>query len=214
MKDKICECKHRDTEHSYDPDTDHTNLECDKCKCKVFVPKLSKEEWSLKFAKDNLKHKERVYEVYLKAYVKYAKGAYAYSAIMATELYQTELMRVMEANRKNGESLFRKMMFGDGKKLTELEQIKKEEERLDRLIRHIENRIHNMDDETKMKMAKDSIEYMDSWFGLSKYEVKNNQSQVLNKGQVQPKGSNPSRNKKSAYTDNPDTRMGKKGAKK
>lgn len=35
-KEEICKCGHHTKDHSYDPDTSDSNLECDKCDCKNF----------------------------------------------------------------------------------------------------------------------------------------------------------------------------------
>ena len=32
----ICECGHHSKDHSYNPDTDNDNLECNKCDCKNY----------------------------------------------------------------------------------------------------------------------------------------------------------------------------------
>lgn len=132
-----------------------------------------KENFKLKMAKENLEHKKRVYETYLRACIKYEPATIAYSAIMAEELYHHELMRLMDEAVKKGTN-FMKLMFGEPnqKKPTEIEKLKKEEEYYDRLIKLVENRISMMSYDLKLKMAKDAIEKMDAWFGLSKYENK------------------------------------------
>ena len=129
------------------------------------------EQFRLKFAKDNLEHKKNVYETYLKVLVKYNLSSTAYTSIKADEMYHNELMRLMKKARKNNKSLT-KLMFGDPneKKLTEIEQIKESEKYYDKLIKLIENRISMLPDDIKMKIAKDSVEKRDAWFGLFKFD--------------------------------------------
>lgn len=133
--------------------------------------KIIKEDFKLKFAKQNLEHKKEVYETYLTACIKYEPAMLGYSAVKADKLYHDELLRLMDKSRKQNKFLMR-MMFGDPnqKKLTEIEKLQKEEKHYDRLIKLVENRIEGMSHETKMKMAKDAIEKMDAWFGLFKYD--------------------------------------------
>ena len=128
------------------------------------IKKLSKKEYHLKFLRETLENRKRVYNVYIEALVKYKIKDLAYSAIMADDLYNKCLLRNMEASRKKGES-FMKFMFG-GEKLTKEEQIKKDTEYYDNLIKHAQNRFEMSDTETKTKIAKDSIEKMAAWMKL------------------------------------------------
>ncbi len=36
MKKEICKCGHHTKDHSYNPESLDSNLECDKCDCKYF----------------------------------------------------------------------------------------------------------------------------------------------------------------------------------
>jgi len=138
------------------------------------IIKKTKEEFRLGFAKDQLEHKKNVYETYLKVLIKYNLSSTAYSSIKSDEMYHNELLRLWDRTRNDHKS-FARLMFGDPteKKLTELESIKKSEEYYDKLINLIENRISMFTDEVKMKMAKDSIEKQQAYFGLNDIERKN-----------------------------------------
>ena len=133
--------------------------------------KLTSEEFKLKWAKGQLEHKKEVYENYLKVLIKYNIPSVAYSAIGFDELYSRELLILMEKARKHDKFLMR-MMFGEkmAKPLTEIERLKSQEEDYDKLIKLVENRISEFPFDIKMKIAKDSIEKQNSWFGLFKYE--------------------------------------------
>jgi len=142
-----------------------------KNKKQIKKEQVSEVDFKLKFAKENLEHKKTVYETYLRACIKYEPATIAYSAIMAEDLYHNELMRLMEKARNKDKTLMN-MMFGERntKELSEIERIQGEEEYYDRLIKLVENRISMMSADIKMKMAKDAIEKMNAWLGLSKYE--------------------------------------------
>ena len=107
------------------------------------VNKMEKKEakqFRLKFAKENLENKKNVYETYLGVLIKYNLSSTAYASIKADEMYHNELLRLMKKARKNN-TTFMTLMLGDPneKKLSKIEQIKKEEEYYDKLIQLIEN---------------------------------------------------------------------------
>ena len=129
---------------------------------KKTVKKMTKEEYKMKFLEDDLKHKEQVYETYIKALVKYNIKELAYSAIMYDELNHNTLMRNLEACRANNESLV-KLMFGDGKKLNDIERVESEIEYYDKLIRRCRGMIEGARDKVKEKIAKDAVEKSLSW---------------------------------------------------
>lgn len=121
-----------------------------------------KEDMKMKFAKDDLEHKKQVYATYIKALVKYNIKELAHSAIMYDELNHNTLMRNLEVCRDNNESLV-KLMFGDGKKLNDIEKVESETEYYGKLIRRCRGMIEGAQDEVKEKIAKDAVEKSLSW---------------------------------------------------
>ncbi len=135
--------------------------------------KKQKEEYKLQFEKDHLKQGKNVYDTYLKAMVKYNMPSTAYASIMAQELYDTELRRLMQKSRDTDKA-FMSFMFGlpRKRKPTEIELIKEEIEYIDKLIKQAEYKIDNWTDDIKMKSAKDSVEKMYHWLNFSNVERK------------------------------------------
>lgn len=119
-------------------------------------------EKNLKFIKDDLKHKKQVYETYIKALIKYNIKELAYQSIMYDELNQNLLMRKLESCRDDGKK-FAKLFFGDGKKLSEEENIRSNIEYYDKLIRRCRGIVSGAQDKVKEKIAKDAVEKSLSW---------------------------------------------------
>lgn len=67
------------------------------------------EEMRFKMLNENFENRKRVYEVYIKALVKYNIQNVVYSAIMSDELYHNEIMRKMDSFRDNPEG-FQELM--------------------------------------------------------------------------------------------------------
>ncbi|MCH7568471.1 MAG: hypothetical protein IIA87_03535 [Nanoarchaeota archaeon] len=133
--------------------------------------KLTKKEYQLKWAKENLEHKKNVYKTYLEVLIEYNMPSVAYSAIKVNNMYQKELLRLMDEYRKKGKS-FMRTIFGyfNHKKLTEIEKLENREKHYDKLIKSVEERISMFSFDLKMKIAKDAIEKQNAWFGLFKYQ--------------------------------------------
>ena len=117
----------------------------------------------MKFLKEGLEHKKRVYETYIQVLVKYNIKNVAYSAIMAEEYFQKELMMKLDKCRKDKKS-FMGWLFGE--KCSEEERINKDIEYFDKLIKIVQNKIEMMDDKIKIKIAKDAVEKQEAWFKL------------------------------------------------
>jgi len=154
---------------------------------------LSPREYKIKFLKDDLEHKKRVYDTYIEAIVKYNIKSIAYSAIMCDNLLHNEIIRKMESIRNNKES-FTEFLIGSSDHIkTEEEKIKEDIDYYDRLIKYAQSHIEGLDYDTKVKIAKDAIEKGYAWLKLSvencnkKQPLKNNFKKVVeNKKGKQP----------------------------
>lgn len=129
------------------------------------ITKKTKQEIKLELLNFTLENKKRVYEVYIKAIVKYNIKNLAYSAIQSDELYHNEIMKKMGDCRKNKKSFINEM-FG-GSKLTEEERIKESIDHYEKLINYVRWKISNLEDEIKTKIAKDAVEKGYGWLKLS-----------------------------------------------
>jgi len=121
-----------------------------------------KEDMDLKFAKDNLEQKKRVYATYIKALVKYNIKELAYQAIMYDELNQNLLMRNLELCKDDNDK-FAKLFFEDMKKLNEKERIEHNIEHYERLIKRCRGMIVDTQDKVREKIAKDAVEKSLAW---------------------------------------------------
>ena len=130
----------------------------------IYENKLSVGEWHKKQIrteceelKEELEHTKRVYETYIEVLVEYHIAEVAYSAIMSQEHLDTSLKQLAET--PGG---LRKYIFG-GEKPTEEEKLEKDVKYFQDLIKQIKSHIKMWDDETKTKIAKDSVEKHHSW---------------------------------------------------
>jgi alcohol dehydrogenase YqhD (iron-dependent ADH family) len=139
------------------------------------LTKKEVKEVKLKFLKDNLENKKRVYEIYIQALVKYNIKNIAYSAITSDDLFQKELQNKMKRITKNKKS-FMKEMFGNPKQ-TEEERIQDNINYYDKLIIHAQMKISMLDDETKTKIAKDAVEKGHGWLKLSSENYKSTKNE-------------------------------------
>ena len=150
---------------------DYFKVTCKKCKKILDKEKptkkqqeKSKQEFRLKFLKDNLENKKRVYNVYIDALVKYNMSSLPYAAIMTNEHLINEVHRKMKICRKGKESFIGSLIDKPDK--SEEEKIKHEIDYYDSLIKHTQGRFSMMEDKIKTRIAKDSIEQSVAWLKL------------------------------------------------
>lgn len=141
-----------------------------KKEVKTKEKELTQEEWKLKFLKDDLEHQKTIYERYLEVLTKYHMADTGYAAIMADDLFREDLLRLMEKYKDDNIHMFSELMFGDGTPQTEEERLKENIDYYKKLIGVCKDRINNFPEETKKKIAKDSIEKFYSWLNLSSKE--------------------------------------------
>lgn len=141
------------------------------------IKKLTKKEIHLKFLKDNLDNKKRVYEKYIQVLVKYNIKNVAYSAIMSEEHFQIELRKRLDLFRNNSKS-FMEFMFGKPG-LTEEERIESNIDYYDKLIKYAQHKIEMMGDEIKIKIAKDAVEKGVGWLKLCGDNYKDSEKKIV-----------------------------------
>lgn len=144
---------------------------------KRIITKKQMQELHIKFLKENLEHKKGVYEVYIKALVKYNLKNLAYAAIKADEYYQKELMKKMESLHKNGKGI---CSWITGNSKTTEEKIQNGIDYYDKLIDYAQNKISMMNDKAKIKIAKDAVEKGYGWLKLSSENYKQTKKKLKN----------------------------------
>ncbi len=146
---------------------------------KLEITKENKEEILIRLAQQNLDFTKKNYNYLLKVLVKYDIKNVASSAIRAEEMFQEGLLKDLNYCIKNKKS-YAGMLFGDGKKLSKVEGIKSIIKYYEELINLAENRISMLNQNTKMKIASDSIKFMNLYLkGMFKRAEKVNKE--LNK---------------------------------
>ena len=132
----------------------------------------TRKEIELEFLEQQLKMTKDTYETYIEVLVKYNNGAVAYTAIRAEEQLQRTLKIKLEQTREDLKA-FHKFMFGDGKKLNEIEILERDIKHFNSLIDMTKLKIKNsFDHKTKVKIAKDSIEKSQAWMNIDLDELK------------------------------------------
>lgn len=131
--------------------------------------KLTKKELeefaiNIKFAKDNLDNRKRVYDRYIKVLVEYGIKDIAYSAIGYDELLNKALLVALK-KAVGDPNATRNLIFGDWS-ATELDRTNKNIKYYDSLIEHARDKIQNFTHPIKTKIAKDAIEKRHAWLNI------------------------------------------------
>ena len=143
--------------------------------------KKEKEEFKLKMLKESIKHKEKLYDSYIETLIEYSFPLQCKARLGYKEMWRNIFLNTHDKIEKSKSSKKKKLelnnfllLGGYSEKRTEMEILKEEEEYNDKLIKHVECTLKNLDDNIKKEIVKDRFRQEQLLFAMwdKEYSIK------------------------------------------